>query len=62
MSQNPISPSVEIALAQEEAEHLFSLIHKGTSRARTITRARVLFPSCHRDTAIPKLARRWMCR
>jgi transposase len=43
MSQNPISPSVEIALSQEEAEHLFSLIHKGTNRARTITRARVLF-------------------
>jgi transposase len=29
-------------LSEEESEHLFTLIHKGTGRARVITRARVL--------------------
>jgi transposase len=42
MSRHPISPAVEVKLDQEEAEYLFALIHKGTARARMITRARVL--------------------
>lgn len=42
MSRDPISPAVEVKLKEEEAEYLFALIHKGSARARTITRARVL--------------------
>jgi transposase len=42
MPGHPISPVVEVKLAEEEAEYLFALIHKGTARARKITRARVL--------------------
>lgn len=49
MPRDPISPNVEVKLNKEEAEYLFALIHKGTARARTITRARVL----------TKLAGRW---
>ena len=42
MATHPISPTVEVKLDEEESEYLFALIHKGTARARTITRARVL--------------------
>ena len=42
MTKHPIPPSVEVKLDEEESEYLFALIHKGTARARTITRARVL--------------------
>lgn len=42
MSRHPIPPAVEVKLDEEEAEYLFALIHKGTARARMITRARVL--------------------
>lgn len=42
MTKHTIPPSVEVKLNEEESEYLFALIHKGTARARTITRARVL--------------------
>ena len=43
MAPHPIPPpSVEVNLDEEESDYLFALIHKGTARARTITRARIL--------------------
>lgn len=42
MSRQSISPVAEVALSEEEKEHLLALIHKGSSKARLITRARVL--------------------
>ena len=42
MTAHPISPTVEVKLNEEESQYLFALLHKGTARARTITRARVL--------------------
>lgn len=42
MDKHPISPTVDVKLDEEENDYLFALIHKGTARARKITRARVL--------------------
>jgi transposase len=42
MTKHSIPPSVEVKLDEEQSEYLFALIHKGTARARTMTRARVL--------------------
>ena len=49
MARTPL-PAVE--LAEDEQEHLFALIHKGSHSARVITRARIL----------SKLARGWTNR
>ena len=40
MPQN--TPTHDVALTDDEQEHLFAIIHKGVNSARVITRARIL--------------------